>query len=300
MRAFVTGASGFVGAHLVAHLTQCGDEFVALSSDVTDAQALTDELRGCPGGPPDVVYHLAGQADVGRSWTDVSLTWAVNTLGTVHLLEALRRCAPAARIVLVSSAEVYGKVPADELPILESRPTQRSSPYGASKIAAEDAGLFAHEFFGQHVVIARPFGHIGVGQLPGFVVPAVAKQIVEAERDGVDVLFLGTLDAERDMTSVADVVRAYRLLAIGGVSGEAYNICRGETIVIRDVVERMIALSTRELRVELDTSRIRPSEIVKQYGDAAKIRAHTGWQPEDSLDAVLVDVLNEWRQRTTA
>ena len=296
----MTGASGFVGAHLVAHLTQCGDEFMALSSDVTDAQALTDELRGCPGGPPDVVYHLAGQADVGRSWTDVSLTWAVNTLGTVHLLEALRRCAPAARIVLVSSAEVYGKVPADELPILESRPTERSSPYGASKIAAEDAGLFAHEFFGQHVVIARPFGHIGVGQLPGFVVPAVAKQIVEAERDGVDVLFLGTLDAERDMTSVADVVRAYRLLAIGGVSGEAYNICRGETIVIRDVVERMIALSTRELRVELDTSRIRPSEIVKQYGDAAKIRAHTGWQPEDSLDAVLVDVLNEWRQRTTA
>ena len=296
----MTGASGFVGAHLVAHLTQCGDEFVALSSDVTDAQALTDELRGCPGGPPDVVYHLAGQADVGRSWTDVSLTWAVNTLGTVHLLEALRRCAPAARIVLVSSAEVYGKVPADELPILESRPTERSSPYGASKIAAEDAGLFAHEFFGQHVVIARPFGHIGVGQLPGFVVPAVAKQIVEAERDGVDVLFLGTLDAERDMTSVADVVRAYRLLAIGGVSGEAYNICRGETIVIRDVVERMIALSTRELRVELDTSRIRPSEIVKQYGDAAKIRAHTGWLPEDSLDAVLVDVLNEWRQRTTA
>ena len=296
----MTGASGFVGAHLVAHLTQCGDEFVALSSDVTDAQALTDELRGCPGGPPDVVYHLAGQADVGRSWTDVSLTWAVNTLGTVHLLEALRRCAPVARIVLVSSAEVYGKVPADELPILESRPTERSSPYGASKIAAEDAGLFAHEFFGQHVVIARPFGHIGVGQLPGFVVPAVAKQIVEAERDGVDVLFLGTLDAERDMTSVADVVRAYRLLAIGGVSGEAYNICRGETIVIRDVVERMIALSTRELRVELDTSRIRPSEIVKQYGDAAKIRAHTGWLPEDSLDAVLVDVLNEWRQRTTA
>ena len=296
----MTGASGFVGAHLVAHLTQCGDEFMALSSDVTDAQALTDELRGCPGGPPDVVYHLAGQADVGRSWTDVSLTWAVNTLGTVHLLEALRRCAPVARIVLVSSAEVYGKVPADELPILESRPTERSSPYGASKIAAEDAGLFAHEFFGQHVVIARPFGHIGVGQLPGFVVPAVAKQIVEAERDGVDVLFLGTLDAERDMTSVADVVRAYRLLAIGGVSGEAYNICRGETIVIRDVVERMIALSTRELRVELDTSRIRPSEIVKQYGDAAKIRAHTGWQPEDSLDAVLVDVLNEWRQRTTA
>ena len=293
----MTGASGFVGAHLVAHLESFGDEIFAPFIDVTDPAALGQAVASQPGGPPDVAYHLAGQADVGRSWSDVSLTWSVNTMGTVNLLEALRAHAPNARTIVVSSAEVYGNVPVDELPINESRPTIRSSPYGASKIAAECAALFAHEVFGQQVIIARPFGHIGVGQLAGFVLPAVAKQIAESERDKTDAIYLGNLDAERDMTSVGDVVRAYRLLALSGVSGEIYNICRGEAMVIRALVDRMIGLSTRPLRIELDLERLRPSEIVKQFGDATKLRSHTGWVPQEPLEQVLLDVLNEWRSR---
>lgn len=300
MRAMVTGASGFVGVHLVAHLQRSGDVTFAPTTDITDPNALAEAVLSCPDGPPDVVFHLAGQADVGRSWTDVSLTWAVNALGTVNVLEAVRRHAPTARVVVVSSAEVYGNVPDDQLPITELQPTGRSSPYGVSKIAAESAALFAHEFFGQEVLVARPFGHIGVGQLPGFVVPAVAKQIAEAERDGRDVLRLGTLTAERDLTSVGDVVRAYRMVALAGVSGEIYNVCQGETVVISDLVHRMMALSTRQLRVEVDPDRVRPSEIVRQLGDPSKLRTHTGWQPQESLDAVLADVLREWRTRTAS
>jgi GDP-4-dehydro-6-deoxy-D-mannose reductase len=297
MRVFVTGGSGFVGTHLLAHLAANGDTIEAPLADVTDAEALTGALASMPGGPPEVIYHLAGQADVGRSWTDVSLTWAVNAMGTVNLLEAARAVAPSARIIVVSSAEVYGRVPPEELPIREERPTASSSPYGASKIAAEAAARFAFENFGQRVIVARPFNHMGVGQSPGFILPAVARQIVEAERSHSSVIMLGNLDARRDMTSVEDVVRAYRLLAADGVDGETYNVCSETTVTMQELVERMLALANKPLQVALDETRLRPSDIAVQCGDSRKLRADTGWRPEADLDDVLRAVLAEWRAR---
>ena len=297
MRVFVTGGNGFVGTHLLAHLAANGDTIEAPLADVTDVEAITGALASMPGGPPEVIYHLAGQADVGRSWTDVSLTWAVNAMGTVNLLEAARAVAPLARIIVVSSAEVYGRVPPEELPIREDRPTASSSPYGASKIAAETAARFAFENFGQRVIVARPFNHMGVGQSPGFILPAVARQIVEAERSHSSVIMLGNLDARRDMTSVGDVVRAYRLLATAGVDGETYNVCSGRAFTMQTLVERMLALATKPLEVALDETRLRPSDIAVQCGDSGKLRADTGWRPEADLDDVLRAVLAEWQAR---
>ncbi len=298
MRVFVTGGSGFVGTHLLAHLLGEGDEVEAPLTDVTDLEALTSALAALPDGPPDAIYHLAGQADVGRSWTDVSLTWAVNALGTVNLLEAARVVAPAARIIVVSSAEVYGRVPTEALPIREDRPTSASSPYGASKIAAENAARFAADNFGQRVIVARPFNHLGVGQSPGFILPAVARQIVEAERSHSSVIQLGNLDARRDMTSVGDVVRAYRLLAAHGVDGEFYNVCSDTTVTMQELVERMLALAAKPLTVVLDETRLRPSDIAVQCGDSSKLRRDTRWRPEAALDDVLRAVLAEWRARS--
>lgn len=297
MRVFVTGGSGFVGSHLLTHLASCDDEVDAPLTDVTDLEAICAALAAAPGGLPEVIYHLAGQADVGRSWTDVSLTWAVNAMGTVNLLEAARRVAPTTRIIVVSSAEVYGSVPADELPIGEDRPTASSSPYGASKIAAELAARFAFECFRQRVIVTRPFNHLGVGQAPGFILPAIARQIVEAERSDSDVIMLGNLDARRDVTAVEDVVAAYRLLAMHGVDGEIYNVCSDRTVVMRDLVERMLAMATKPLTVALDQARLRPSDIPVQCGDSAKLRRHTGWRPVAELDDVLRAVLTEWRNR---
>lgn len=297
MRVFVTGGSGFVGTHLLTHLAANGDEVEAPLTDVTDVDAITAALATMPGGPPEAIYHLAGQADVGRSWTDVSLTWAVNAMGTVNLLEAARAVAPAARIVVVSSAEVYGRVPPEGLPIREDRPTASSSPYGASKIAAENAARFASENFGQRIIVARPFNHLGVGQSPGFILPAVARQIVEAERSHSSVIMLGNLDARRDMTSVEDVVRAYRLLATRGVDGETYNVCSDTTVTMQELVERMLALAFKPLTVVLDETRLRPSDIAVQCGDSSKLRRDTGWRPEAELDDVLLAVLGEWRAR---
>jgi GDP-4-dehydro-6-deoxy-D-mannose reductase len=297
MRAFVTGGSGFVGCHLLAHLEAIGDQVTAPLADVTDPAALGDALLATPDGPPEVIYHLAGQADVGRSWTDVSLTWSVNALGTVHLLEAARQHALGARIIVISSAEVYGNVPTDELPITENRIPSASSPYGASKIAAELAADFAFRVNGQRVIIARPFNHLGVGQSPGFILPAVARQIASAERDGSSVLRLGNLDARRDMTSVTDVVRSYRMMAERGTDGTVYNVCSDTTMSMRELVDRMVALSTVPLTIELDEERLRPSDISVQCGSSARLRSDTGWSPTDELDDVLRSVLDEWRAK---
>jgi GDP-4-dehydro-6-deoxy-D-mannose reductase len=297
MRAFVTGGNGFVGCHLVAHLEACGDHVTAPFAEVTNPARLAEALASVPDGPPDVIYHLAGQADVGRSWTDVSLTWSVNTMGTVNLLEAARELAPLARIIVISSAEVYGSVPEAELPITEARLPLASSPYGASKIAAELAAEFAHRSKGQRVIIARPFNHLGVGQSPGFILPAVARQISLAERTGDTVLRLGNLDARRDMTSVTDVVRAYRLMAERGHDGAVYNVCSDVTLSMRELVDRMIAMSRVPLTVELDTERLRPSDIAVQCGSSARLRADTGWKPVAELDDVIRGVLDEWRAK---
>lgn len=297
MRVFVTGGSGFVGTHLLAHLASFGDQVEAPLTDVTDLAAITEALAAMPGGPPEAIIHLAGQADVGRSWTDVSLTWAINAMGTVNVLESARAVAPNARTIVVSSAEVYGRVPIDELPIREDRPTAASSPYGASKIAAEIAACGAHQQFGQRVIIARPFNHLGVGQSPAFILPAIARQIVEAERSENNVILLGNLDARRDMTAVDDVVAAYRLMAERGVDGATYNVCTDATVTMQELVDRMLALAQKPLTIELDRSRLRPQDIAVQCGDSTKLRTDTGWRPTVSLDAVLAAVLEEWRQR---
>ncbi len=298
MRAFVTGGSGFVGLHLLAHLEACGDDVHAPLADVTDPATITKVIADMPGGEPEVIYHLAGQADVGRSWNDVSLTWSVNTLGTVNLLEAAKQVAPGARIIVVSSAEVYGHVPANELPITEDRALHASSPYGASKIAAETAARFAQAR--QRVIIARPFNHLGPGQAPGFILPAVAKQIAFAERDATSVIRLGNLSARRDMTAVGDVVRAYRLMAELGHDSVVYNVCSDVAVSMRELVDRMLALSTASLTVELDETRLRPSDIAVQLGSSARLRADTGWAPTANLDEVLRSVLDEWRAKVAA
>ena len=286
-----------MGIHLLAHLSSHGDQVEAPLTDVTDLTAITSALHAMPGGPPEVVFHLAGQADVGRSWTDVSLTWAVNAMGTVNVLEAARSVAPAARIIVVSSAEVYGRVPPEELPICEDRPTASSSPYGASKIAAEIAARFAFECFGQRVIVARPFNHLGVGQSPGFILPAVARQIVEAERSDRSMISLGNLDARRDVTAVEDVVAAYRLLATNGVDGETYNVSSDRSIAMQELVDRMLGMAAKPLNVVLDRARLRPSDIPEQRGDSSKLRRDTQWRPVAELDDVLRAVLREWRER---
>jgi GDP-4-dehydro-6-deoxy-D-mannose reductase len=240
-----------------------------------------------------VVYHLAALTHVGASWDDPAETMRVNAIGTVAVLEAAWRCDPTPTVVLVSSAEVYGQ--GDGSPVSEHAPLRPISPYAASKVAAEFAGVQAHLGRGLRVVRARPFNHIGAGQSDSFVVSALARRIAAAERAGGGEVRVGNLSSLRDFTDVRDVVRAYRLLAAAGEPGEVYNVCSGEAIEIAEVARRLRALVEVDVELITDPALYRPADVPVFLGDNARIGALTGWKPEISLDDTLVDVLDWWR-----
>jgi GDP-4-dehydro-6-deoxy-D-mannose reductase len=296
VRALVTGGRGFVGSWLATHLEECGDDVVAIDSEVevTDGEAVRAAVFDAA---PDVVYHLAAMTHVGRSWTDPAAVFQVNAIGTLYVLEAARACGRPPRVVLISSAEVYGAVPEDLLPVTEEVPLAPVTPYAASKVAAEYLGVQAHLAHGLPVVRVRPFNHVGPGQSTGFVVPALAERIVSARGAGASSILVGNLSARRDLTDVRDVVRAYRLLAERGVPGEVYNVCSGRDVAIEDVAGRLQALAGTDLRLELDPSLARPVDVPVVRGDAARLHAATGWVPAIDLDSTLRDVLAQWGER---
>jgi len=293
VRALVTGANGFVGTWLIAHLADSGDGVVAVDRevDVTDPGAVREAIVDAA---PDVVYHLAAMTHVGRSWTDPADVFQVNAVGTLSVLEATRACRRPPRVLLVSSAEVYGAVPESLLPVTEEAPLAPVTPYAASKVAAEYLGVQAHLAHGLPVVRVRPFNHVGPGQSPNFVVAALAQRIVAARRDGASNILVGNLSPRRDLTDVRDVVRAYRLLVQHGEPGEVYNVCSGRDVAIEEVAARLQRLAGTRLRLEPDPSLARPVDVPVVRGDPAKLHAATGWAPAIPLDTTLHDVLDQW------
>jgi len=300
-RATVTGAGGFVGPHLVAHLRANGDDvtemylFGPVEVDVTDADSA---LAALDAAKPDVVYHLAALSHVGQSWSSPGRSFRVNAEGTLHVLRACLETG-VARVVVILSSEVYGNA-SGESALREDAPLRPVTPYGASKAAADLLALQMHLADGLDVVRVRPFGHTGPGQSDQFVVPALAMRIARAERDGVDEIPVGSLDAVRDLSDVRDVVRAYRLLALEGVAGEAYNVCSGTGVSIREIAETLLGHARRDIRLVTDPALVRAVDAPRMVGDNAKLRAGTGWAPEYPLHQTLADVLEAARATVAA
>lgn len=316
MNALITGAGGFVGGHLLAylcqhmpHITLHGTLFIdsdrraALEAlgcrlwtlDLRDAEAVRDVLAQVR---PARIYHLAGQAFVPRSFAAPWETLEVNIRGTLNLLEAARLLGLEARILVVSSADIYGAAAEESLPLTESAPFIPSSPYSVSKIAQDMLAWQYARAHGMYVVRARPFNHIGVGQSADFAVPNWASQIAAIELGQREpVVSVGNLAAARDFTDVRDVVRAYALALERGAAGAVYNVCSGVPQTMQHVLETLISLSQTPISVRVDPERVRPIEIPVLYGSYARLQADTDWQPQISLVQSLTDVLNEWRLR---
>ena len=301
MKALVTGASGFVGRHLVEHLAASGDEVARCDRvhggiDICDAGAIASLVRS---EAPDAVYHLAGWADVGGSWSEPVEAFRANAEGTLNVLLA---CADAggARVLSVGSADVYGRVTEAELPLREDAPLRPVSPYAASKVAADFLGLQAFLGRGLGVIRVRAFNHLGPGQTDRFVAPALATRIARNEVEGGEVVPVGNLSPRRDFTDVRDVVRAYRLLVERGEPGEVYNVCSGRDIAVQQLAEMLVAIAERPMRLEPDPDLQRPVDIPVLRGDNARIRAATGWQPEIPMEQTLADLLDDCRRRVRA
>tara|TARA_X000001036_G_scaffold434485_2_gene473930 strand:- start:1203 stop:2114 length:912 start_codon:yes stop_codon:yes gene_type:complete len=296
MKALVTGAGGFVGKHLIQHLQESGDDvfgtdIVFGGPDLSNLADLTDLFRDVS---PEVIFHLAGQADVGRSWGAAPETFRANAEGTLNVLTASRSI-NANRVVTVTSADIYGIVDPQDLPLSEDAPFQPVSPYSASKASADLLALQAYLGYGQEVIRIRAFNHLGPGQSNKFVCSALAARIAYNEINGISELAIGNLAAERDFTDVRDVVRAYRLLAADGKSGEAYNVCSGTSVSIKAIAEKLLALSTISMELVVDPDLLRPIDLPDLRGNPEKIRRDTGWVPKLSLEQTLSDLLEYWR-----
>jgi GDP-4-dehydro-6-deoxy-D-mannose reductase len=293
MRALITGGKGFVGQWLAAHLKDSGDDVavIDLETDVADGAAVRRVMADVE---PEAIYHLAAMTHVGESWDNPGQVLRVNVLGTAEILAAARSIEGNPRILVISSAEVYGIVTPAQLPLGEDTPTEPASPYAASKLAAEAVALQAWRGFGQPVLIVRPFNHIGPGQSPNFFVPALAKRIVEARRSGDRTLPVGNLTTRRDFTDVRDVVTAYRLLVERGAPGAIYNVCSGRDVAMSEVAAQLLELAGADLTLVTDPALLRPVDVPVLRGSAALLQAATGWQPRIPLATTLADVLTSW------
>jgi GDP-4-dehydro-6-deoxy-D-mannose reductase len=301
MRALITGGLGFVGQHLSRHLQDNGDDVTVLDRhgsgavDITDGPAVTAAIAAAS---PEAVYHLAGWADVAASWSDPVSVFRANAEGTLHVLRACIE-AKVDRVLAISSADLYGIVKPEELPLRETSPVRPTSPYAASKLSAEALAQQAFLGHGLEVVRARPFNHLGPGQAEGFVAPALAARIARAERDDHSSIPVGSLTARRDLTDVRDIVRAYRLLLTAGVPGEVYNVCSGRDLAIQELADHLVGMARRPIELAPDPALLRPVDLPVLRGDPAKLRNATGWKPEIPIEQTLADLLDDMRHRVS-
>lgn len=298
MRSLITGGAGFVGQVLQEYLRAQGDEVIALDrnngGDVTDRDGITEAFRE---RRPDVVFHLAAQSHVPTSWEDPIATLRCNVEGTVNVLDAAHAASPTTRVVMASSADVYGAVNVEELPIVEQCSTNPKNPYAASKLAAEAMAMQSFHGRDQDVVRVRAFNHVGPGQSTNFVCAGLAHRIATAERDGLETVETGRLDVRRDFSDVRDVVRAYRLIAEFGATGAVYNVCSGTDRSIEEIALALADRSPQHLQFVARDDLTRAVDTPVVRGDASALRRDTGWEPEIPFDKTLDDVLADARAR---
>ena len=287
----ITGAEGFVGSHLFALL---GPAATAADVDVLDGDAVA---RAVGAIAPRAVVHLAAQSSVAAAWDDVADAWAVNVVGTVNVLEAVRTRQPDARVLFVSTGEVYGR--AHTIPTPETAAVAPLSPYAATKAAAEVAcGQYARG--GVDVVVARSFNNEGPGRDGRFALGSWTRQLARLEESGGGVLEVGDLSAERDITDVRDACRAYSLLLDDGLERGVYNVATGNPVPMNKVLELLVSLAGCRVEVEQHPERFRPAEISRLAGDASRLRQATGWTPQISLEQTLADALEAARAAVAA
>ena len=303
MRALITGSQGFVGGYLRRELEKNGYEVTGLDVQPGEKTVQADLLNGLQLGElirklaPEAVFHLAGQADVARSWKLPQKTVEINVIAAVNLMEAVRQAVPKARMVLVGSSDQYGNLGEAGKLVSETMETRPQTPYAVSKKAQEEMAQVYARAYGLHICMTRSFNHGGAGQREGFLIPDFAAGIVRVEKGLAECLKVGNLTSKRDFTHVKDVVRAYRLMSEKGRSGEIYNVGSGTVHSAQEILDKLVDMAECPILVEQDPARMRPSDTPVICCDRGKLTRDTGWEPELPLDVILRETLEEWRDK---
>lgn len=303
MKVLITGSEGFIGKHLRAEFENAGYDVIRcdLMADpgivplnILDADMTREVLSEMQ---PDYLINMAGQANVGFSWKKPQFTFELNTIGVVNILEAVREVNPKMRVVVMGSSDEYGVLREKGANVTEDIPINPMTPYAISKQAQE---LFAQLYcrsYGMNICMTRQFNLGGAGQAKGFMLSDFASGIVDVEKGRKQFLSVGNLASARDFTHVKDACRAIRLIAEKGHAGEVYNVSSGVTWTVQDVLDRMISMAKVRIDVRQDPGRMRPSDTPVICGNHGKLTEHTGWEPELTMDDILQDVLQYWREK---
>lgn len=315
MRALITGAGGFVGAHLARACRAGGAEVFGWvrefhSQDFTRASAIdmrtevVDLLdgvavhEGLERVRPDMIFHLAAKSHIGQSWLNPLDTLQTNIAAQVNLLEAVRRLGLSCRIAIAGSSEEYGALDDRHAPIDEETPLKPVSPYAVSKVAQDLMGLQYFKNYKMDVVRLRLFNLTGPGRNEAFVTSAFARQIALIEAGLQDpVVHVGNVKAVRDFTDVRDAAEAIRLALERGEAGDVYNICSGKGIEIGEILAILKEISRVDFVVTPDGDRMRPSDLPVVIGNGSKFAKRTGWSPRIPFTRSMNDLLDEWRTR---
>ena len=319
-KVLITGITGFVGSHLADfilanfptvqisglarwrapkdNIRHILDNITLEPSDLLDLSSLTAVLSE---QKPDVIFHLAAQSYVPFSFSAPAATLHANAIGTCNLLEAVKGLKHSADydpiIHICSSSEVYGQVKEDEVPIKEDNPFRPASPYAVSKVA-EDMLAFQYWLSWQIKTIrTRMFTHTGPRRGEVFVVSTFARQIAAIEAGLLPpVVEVGNLESIRTFLDVRDAVKAYWRLVEVCPPGEVYNIGGVETMTVGEMLQKLLKLArVKNIKLEVDPERLRPSDVTRQIPCIDKFTAATGWKPEIKFDRTLEDTLNYWR-----
>lgn len=316
MRVFITGITGPVGSFLADYLlTIPGVELHAFKRWRSDPRPIA-HLRGrivlhegdiedpfsvnraVERAAPDRVYHLAAQSYPSESWDAPITTMRTNVEGTIHVLEAVRRHVPHARVHIAGSSAEYGPVQPADLPISETHPLRPASPYGVSKAAAELTGLQYYDSYGIPVIVTRSFNHVGPRQGDRCSIQTFCQQMAAIEAGQQEpAIAVGNLEPRRDFTHMTDVARALWLLLERGTPGEVYNLCSGQAIRIGDIVDLVREQGRVPVEVRVDPVRLRPVDEPVLLGDNHKLRTATGWEPRIDITQIVAELLDYWRSR---
>lgn len=311
----ITGASGFVGTYLAQHLLELGNARVHgtyLSDDSLEKSPIKDQItfhkvdlqdknqteQLVKEIMPDEIYHLAAMASVPGSFQDPISAMHNNIDVQLYLFESLRaHNLLNTKVLVIGSAEEYGYVTPEDLPVNESTPLRPASPYAVSKITQDFLGYQYFITYKMPIYRVRPFNHVGPGQGTGYVVADFAKRIAEIEKAGQPaVVQVGDMTKKRDFTDVRDMVRLYPLILEKGIPGDVYNAGSGTSHQIQEIMDTFISLSHVQITLEKDSSKLRPGDIPEIVADSSKVRKTTGWKPEISLQQTLKDTLDYWRK----
>lgn len=311
MKILATGANGFVGSYLIRELAthghcvyggaMVGSKVPAESSAVwvtLDVAKYKDVEQVMDSVKPDAIIHLAAQSMVQQAWNEPAETVLTNTIGTIHLLQAVKKIAPKIKVLTIGTSEEYGASGKQGIPLVEDMPCLPQNPYAVSKLAAGQIALQMAAKDGLRVVHARPFNHFGPGQRTGFVVSDFSAQIAKIEQGlQLPVIRVGNLSAQRDFTDVRDVVAAYRLLIESNCENGIYNICSGRPRAMQEILDYLVTQAQVAVKVEIDTERLRQADVPLFVGSANKIHKETGWSPQITFEESLLDTLNWWRRK---